>query len=299
MTKPATKSRARNRGARRNLFHYNDCRLAFAGAQFPHRQFNSAELCVLSGIGRTAMSQIKNAKDTPFSLGKCTLQRLDKWLAKHPGPSKNNGFYLYEIPYATRSSQEHHHSRVARPDSKAAVRRIWLRRLRALRWWNWSATISGRCKPRHYSRVAGDTQAAQDAVDRELVVRYRPGQQREGLLIKLVERIGHLQGVADRSRNDDPSPALSAVAKRVTFPYDIWRLADVRWQDLGYRSLSAYVTGLIRYDLLVSGPHSTITADCRSKIQRALTRKTLAARRKGDRRKILLDHLSSELKGVR
>jgi len=27
------------------------------------------------------MSQIKNASDTPFSLGKCTLQRLDKWLA--------------------------------------------------------------------------------------------------------------------------------------------------------------------------------------------------------------------------
>jgi hypothetical protein len=48
-------------------------------------QFNSAELCVLSGIGRTAMSQIKNASDTPFSLGKCTLQRLDKWLAEHPG----------------------------------------------------------------------------------------------------------------------------------------------------------------------------------------------------------------------
>ena len=59
--------------------------LLLLGAQFPHRQFNSAELCVLSGIGRTAMSQIKNASDTPFSLGKCTLQRLDKWLAEHPG----------------------------------------------------------------------------------------------------------------------------------------------------------------------------------------------------------------------
>ncbi len=164
--------------------------LLLLAAKFPHRQFNSAELCVLSGVGRTAMSQIKNAKDTPFSLGKCTLQRLDAWLANHP-----------------------------------------------------------------------------------------------------------LQGVADRSRHDVPSPALSAVAKRVTFPYQVWRLADVRWQDLGYRSLSAYITGLIRYDLLVSGPHSTITADCRSKIQRALTRKTLAARRKGDRRKILLDHLIERAEG--
>jgi hypothetical protein len=59
--------------------------LLFLAAKFPHRQFNSSELCVLSGIGRTAMSQIKNATDSPFSLGKCTLQRLDGWLAKHPG----------------------------------------------------------------------------------------------------------------------------------------------------------------------------------------------------------------------
>lgn len=59
--------------------------LLFLGAKFPHRQFNSAELAVLSGIGRTAISQIKNAPDTPFSLGKCTLRRLDGWLARHPG----------------------------------------------------------------------------------------------------------------------------------------------------------------------------------------------------------------------
>ncbi len=59
--------------------------LLFLAAKFPHRQFNSAELCIVSGVGRTAMSQIKNASDTPFSLGKCTLQRLDSWLAKHPG----------------------------------------------------------------------------------------------------------------------------------------------------------------------------------------------------------------------
>jgi hypothetical protein len=53
--------------------------------KFPHRQFNSAELSIISGLGRTAISQIKNAPDTPFSLGKCTMQRLDTWLAAHPG----------------------------------------------------------------------------------------------------------------------------------------------------------------------------------------------------------------------
>src|SRR6266496_940089 len=68
-------------------------------------------------------------------------------------------------------------------------------------------------------------------------------------------------------------------------------------QKLGYRSLSAYITALIRYDLLVGGPHSSTTADCRSKLQRKLTRKTLADRRKGRRRKILLDHLIEKREG--
>jgi hypothetical protein len=52
--------------------------------KFPHRQFNTLELTVLSGLGRTALSQIKNAPDSPFSLGKCSLRRLDEWLADHP-----------------------------------------------------------------------------------------------------------------------------------------------------------------------------------------------------------------------
>jgi hypothetical protein len=142
--------------------------------------------------------------------------------------------------------------------------------------------------------LARDTQAAHDAVDRELVVRYRPGQKREGLLVQLVNR---MQDIADRSRHDARPAPLSAVPQRVTFPVGIWGVADVRWQELGYDSLSAYLTGLIRYDLLVGGPHRSITADCRSKIQRALTRKTLAARRKGEKRKTLLDHLIERAEG--
>ena len=59
--------------------------LLFLAEKFPHRQFNASELCLLSGLGRTAMSQIKNADDTPFALGKCTLRRLDGWLRRHPG----------------------------------------------------------------------------------------------------------------------------------------------------------------------------------------------------------------------
>lgn len=63
--------------------------LLFLAEKFPHRQFNSVELSLLSGLGRTALSQIKNASDTPFSLGKCSLRRLDAWLAAHPGFKQN------------------------------------------------------------------------------------------------------------------------------------------------------------------------------------------------------------------
>jgi hypothetical protein len=142
--------------------------------------------------------------------------------------------------------------------------------------------------------LASDTQAAHDAVDRELVVRYRPGQKREGLLVQLASR---MQDIADRSRHDARPAPLNAVPLRVTFPFRLWEIVHLRWQELGYGCLSAYLTGLIRYDLLIGGPHRSITADCRSKVQRALTRKTLAARRKGGKRKTLLDHLIERAEG--
>ena len=59
--------------------------LLFLADKFPHRQFSAVELAIISGLGRTALTQIKKAPDTPFSLGKCSLRRLDEWLAAHPG----------------------------------------------------------------------------------------------------------------------------------------------------------------------------------------------------------------------
>ena len=135
--------------------------------------------------------------------------------------------------------------------------------------------------------IANDTQPAQDAVDRELVARYKPGQPRAGLLVQVAKQ---LQGIAARSRNELPLVAMSAVSECVTFPADIWPLVDARWRSLSYLTLSGYITGLIRYDLLVGGPHAYATGEVRSKVQRTITRKTVAAQRKGGQRKILLDH---------
>src|SRR3954471_6900377 len=63
--------------------------LLFLAEKFPHRQFNTVELSLLSGIGRTALSQIRNAPDTPFSHGKCSLRRLDAWLDAHRGSKQD------------------------------------------------------------------------------------------------------------------------------------------------------------------------------------------------------------------
>lgn len=66
--------------------------------------------------------------------------------------------------------------------------------------------------------ITGDTQAAQDAVDRELVARYKPGLPRAGLLVQVAKR---LHGIAEKSRHDLPLAAMSAASERVTFPADI------------------------------------------------------------------------------
>ncbi len=139
--------------------------------------------------------------------------------------------------------------------------------------WNWIATLFTpyavelvcydlRIASKHEVTLAlaRDTHSAQDAVDRELVKRYRPGQKREGLLVQLATG---MQDTANRGRHDSRPAPLSAVPQRLTFPSDIWTVAELRWQELGYESFSAYITGLIRYDLLVGGPHASRTGDCR------------------------------------
>jgi len=147
------------------------------------------------------------------------------------------------------------------------------------------------------SQIAADTLSAQDAVDREVVRGYQPGRGREGLLVRLVDRADQMQETAARFRHAKREAALSVSVERVTIPSILWPLIELRWQELRYPSLSAYITGLVRYDLLVGGPHLFTGADCRPEIQEALTKETIAARQTGHRRKILLDYLIERANG--
>jgi hypothetical protein len=136
--------------------------------------------------------------------------------------------------------------------------------------------------------ISRDTQAAQDAVDAEIVARYRPGQEREGILVEVVKHLSQLRSVARRSA---AAPPLNMKAERITFPAVAWPLIELRWRELGYSSLSSYVTGLIRYDLLVGGPHAVRAADRPRQLELALALEAQEKRERGEHRKLFLDHL--------
>jgi hypothetical protein len=142
--------------------------------------------------------------------------------------------------------------------------------------------------------IARDTQAAQLAVDAEIVARYKPGQPRNGLLVQFIE---HLNGVRIIARRGPEPVPLRTEPERITIPAAIWPLADSRWRELGYASFSAYITGLSRYDLLLGGPHLFRAGDSRRDVQAALDRETLAARERGQSRKLFLDYLIERVQG--
>jgi hypothetical protein len=142
--------------------------------------------------------------------------------------------------------------------------------------------------------ISRDTQAAQDAVDGELAARYEPGQKRNGLLVQIIEHLAEVRSVA---RHSGAPQALKTEAERIMIPAVIWPLAEIRWQELGYTSLSAYITGLIRYDLLLGGPHLFNGRDARREVQTALNRETQEARERGQSRKLFLDYLIERAQG--
>lgn len=143
--------------------------------------------------------------------------------------------------------------------------------------------------------IARDTQSAQDAVDAELVAHYRPGLPRdEALLVQLVQRLTEVRLLA---KDVEPSVPLSATPLRVTFPARIWAMVDARWEEVGYDCLSGYVTGLVRYNLMIAGPHRKVMPSGRRSARDAVTRETIARRKRGERRKPLIDHLIERTEG--
>jgi hypothetical protein len=82
-------------------------------------------------------------------------------------------------------------------------------------------------------------------------------------------------------------------------PRKLRSIIEIRWPELNYPHLSEYVTGLVRYDLMLGGPHTYFNG--RDKARYLLdsldieTELTFHARRK--RQRILLDYLIEEVAG--
>ncbi len=103
--------------------------------------------------------------------------------------------------------------------------------------------------------LAQEPPGVPDAVDREIRRQYREGPERNGILV---------QAVCCEIAADARTAPLGSLARE----RDHLRYADLlapcietHRSELGYAKFSEYVTGLIRYDLMLLGPHKYFSGD--------------------------------------
>jgi hypothetical protein len=135
----------------------------------------------------------------------------------------------------------------------------------------------------------------QNAIDRQIVHHYKPNSPRNKELLNRILRgepwlppIGKFVEGTFHSYRD-----------HVKFPAKLRPLIEQRWREQGYDSISTYLTALIRYDLILSGPHNYFHGDDKkyADVLAALDEETFTAFHAGKRQKILLDYLIEEAAG--
>jgi hypothetical protein len=141
--------------------------------------------------------------------------------------------------------------------------------------------------------LASDTMEVQDALDAALAGSYCPGADARGPLVQAV------MCEQANGQRDVPRGPFAKWRSHVFYSDVLAPCIEERWRECGYTSFSAYVTGLIRYDLLLLGPHEHYTGDDMDPaLLRALDQKTRAefyARERPARLK--LDHLLEQAAG--
>jgi hypothetical protein len=135
----------------------------------------------------------------------------------------------------------------------------------------------------------------QDAIDRQIIRNYRP-------------LMPHRRGEFIRSLVDEvilnyvaPDSADGFVRKEyqwVMFPPLLREIIGIRWRELGFSGISQYVTSLIRYDLLLGGPHTLFRGgDCTPEMCRSLDRETLQLFNDNYRPPTLADYIVEKAAG--
>jgi hypothetical protein len=104
-------------------------------------------------------------------------------------------------------------------------------------------------------RFARETPSIQAAIDREFYRQFREGGERNGILVQAV------QGRVDPPAAAAPPGEFARHRDRLRYSDSLAPCIEVRWREAGYESFSDYVTALIRYDLLLLGPHNYFSGD--------------------------------------
>jgi hypothetical protein len=133
----------------------------------------------------------------------------------------------------------------------------------------------------------------QEAIDRFIVALYRPKAEREdGTLYRLI--FNTLPLLTRWQRPPGVGPGTSEKLD-VYYPPLLVEKIDERWNELGFESLSEYVTSVMRYDLLLGGKHRHFpNNDFHPEILATLDHETLNEFLKNRKPKIMLDFLLEE-----
>jgi hypothetical protein len=133
---------------------------------------------------------------------------------------------------------------------------------------------------------------AQKALDCLLARHYVAGPDARGLLLRVI----HGEPIPEAPPL--PRGDYTSWKEWVCYSDVLAPCIEVRWREAGYRGFSAYLTALIRYDLLLLGPHKYFSGDDWTAARMAeLDAKTVAAFHERKPRTLMIDHLLNQAAG--
>lgn len=153
-----------------------------------------------------------------------------------------------------------------------------------------------RLRPHSFTgRIGRLPSAAQDAIDRAIHANYREGIRCNGHLIEAV-LMGAIKSIPPEAWGEDGE--ISNVSDFVLFPGAQEENLKEWINILGFKGPSEFVTSLIRFDLLIGGPHKECGGDdCDAEMIASLDVETIRAYRSKIRAKTLTDFIVERIAG--
>jgi hypothetical protein len=103
--------------------------------------------------------------------------------------------------------------------------------------------------------IARTPEKVQASVDRLIARHFQQSIERNGILIQAVH------GRREPALQPAPTGDFTRARDYIRYSDTLADCIEARWRELGYASFSAYVTAVLRYDLLLLGPHNYFNGD--------------------------------------